>query len=81
MPTIEYRLKPQGETLEAFMLDRKRCSFIMGPLCCQKIFKLMCEQNPAAEGCGKSGEKLEEWRNMFARCLVSRTQQVLKKED
>lgn len=59
--TIEYRLKPQGETLAAYMVSRKRVTFIMGPLgsgktfqSCQKLFKLFCEQKPNAEGRRKS---------------------------
>lgn len=56
MRTIEYLQKPQGAILEAFYLDRSRVSFIMGPLgsgktiqSCQKLFTLICEQEPNAQ--------------------------------
>lgn len=59
--TIEYRMKPQGPVLEAYMLSRERVSFIMGPLgsgktyqSCQKLFSLMCEQKPNQNGRRKS---------------------------
>lgn len=58
---IEYRLKPQGKTLEAFMRSTARCQMIMGPLgsaktfqCCQKNFCLMNGQAPDANGVRKS---------------------------
>lgn len=54
-------MKPQGETLEQYMSDRSRVSVITGPLgsgktvqTCQKIFKLMCEQQPDADGVRRS---------------------------
>ena len=55
MKQVEYRFNPQGAVLEAYYLDRSRMSFIMGPLgrgkttqTCQKILKLMVEQEPNA---------------------------------
>ena len=52
----EYRLKPQGDVLKAYTRNRKRISVIRGPLgsgktveTCQKVFKLMCEQEPDKE--------------------------------
>lgn len=60
-PTIEYRMKPQGPVLEAYMRSRERVSFIMGPLgsgktyqSCQKLFSLICEQAPNQSGRRKS---------------------------
>lgn len=58
---IEYRLKPQGDVLAAFMRSTARCQMIMGPLgsaktfqCCQKNFKLMNQQQPDRQGVRKS---------------------------
>ena len=52
----EYRLKPQGDVLKAYTRNRKRISVTRGPLgsgktveTCQKVFKLMCEQEPDKE--------------------------------
>lgn len=54
---MEFHIQPQGEVLEKYYLCREECSFIMGPLgsgktttTCQKIFNLMCEQEPNEEG-------------------------------
>lgn len=61
MAKFEVRMKPQGDTLEAYMESTKRVSFIMGPLgsgktyqSCQKIFRLMCQQEANAQGLRKS---------------------------
>lgn len=50
---VEILTRPQGKVLGAFRDCRDRRMFIMGPLgsaktneCCQKIFALMCEQEP-----------------------------------
>ncbi len=58
---IEIRMKPQGKVLADFMRSVARCQMIMGPLgsaktfqCCQKNFKLMCQQAPDAQGVRKS---------------------------
>ena len=55
--TYEYKIKPQGEVLRQFYLDRSRVSIIRGPLgsgktiqTIQKILKIMCEQEPNAQG-------------------------------
>lgn len=57
MGVMEFHIQPQGEVLEAYYVDRSQCSFIMGPLgsaktttTCQKIFNIMCEQEPNDEG-------------------------------
>jgi hypothetical protein len=82
---IEIRMKPQGSVLAAFMNSRARCSFIMGPLgsaktyqCCQKSFKLMCEQSPNNQGIRKTrwyairntypdlfGTTIKDWLDLF----------------
>jgi len=53
---IEYTMRPQGATLQAYSDCRASRSFIMGPLgsgktieTCMKIFDLMCEQEPVKE--------------------------------
>lgn len=83
--TIEIRMKPQGEVLRKFMRSRARCSFVMGPLgsaktyqCCQKSFKLMCEQSPDRQGVRKTrwyavrntypdlfGTTIKDWMDLF----------------
>jgi len=73
---FEIRLKPQGETLRRYMLSRKRCCFIMGPLgsaktyqSCQKIFKLMVTQRANAQG-----ERKSRWiavRNTYSDLLTT----------
>lgn len=57
MQQFEFLIKPQGKVLESYYYDRAPCSFIMGPLgsgktttSCQRLLKLMCEQEPNAEG-------------------------------
>jgi len=57
MAVVELRIKPPGKVLDEYYNDYSRCSFIMGPLgsaktttSCQKILKLMMEQEPNAEG-------------------------------
>ncbi|MDN7458133.1 TerL [Burkholderia cenocepacia] len=57
MSEIEFHYKPQGETLERYILSRASRSFIMGPLgsgktnaSCWKAFRIMCEQEPDADG-------------------------------
>lgn len=85
MSSVEYRFKPQGKTLEAYMLDRSRISGIIGPLgsgktiqTCQKIFKLMCEQQPDDDSVRRSrwyairntypdlfGTTIKDWRALF----------------
>ena len=57
MQTIEYHVYPPGKVLRDYYEDRSRVTLIMGPLgsaktvtTCQKIFKLMCEQEPNAQG-------------------------------
>lgn len=59
--TIEFRFKPQGETLEEYMSDRGPVTCIMGPLgsgktygSCQRIFAQMCEQPANRDGVRKS---------------------------
>jgi len=54
---FDIRLGAQGDVLAKYHLARDRVNFIMGPLgsgktfqTCQKILKLMCEQEPNAEG-------------------------------
>lgn len=49
--------RPDGKILREFMRDRAHVSIIRGPLgsgtssaCCQKIFRLACEQKPQADG-------------------------------
>lgn len=58
---IEIRMRPQGAVLSQYMRSRARISFIMGPLgsgktyqSCQKILKLMTEQEPNAQGIRKT---------------------------
>lgn len=55
--TIEYRVRPQGTVLDQYYRDRSRVSVIRGPLgsgkticTCNKLFKLMTEQAPNADG-------------------------------
>lgn len=72
---IEFRLKPQGEVLDAYMQDRSRVSCIIGALgsgktvqTCQKIFKLMCEQEP------ENGVRKSRWyavRNTYSDLLTT----------
>ena len=57
MAIIEYHVKPQGDVLAAFAADRSIVSIIIGALgsgktiqTCQKIFQLMTEQEPNAQG-------------------------------
>lgn len=57
MGDIEIKLGAPGDVLKEYHRDRSRCSFIMGPLgsgktfqTCQKILKLMCEQEPNQAG-------------------------------
>lgn len=57
MPIVEYRTKPQGAVLKAYMDGWPRVSFIMGALgsgktvqSCQKIFQAMINQKPNAQG-------------------------------
>jgi hypothetical protein len=54
---LEIIMKPQGPVLAQYMVSRSRVSLIRGPLgsgktfqSCQKLLKLMCEQEPNAEG-------------------------------
>lgn len=58
---IDILMKPQGETLAAYMRSRARNCFIMGPLgsgktyqSAQKILKLMTEQAPNQSGVRKT---------------------------
>ena len=58
---VEYRFKPQGETLDRYMAGRDRVTAIMGPLgsgktfaSCQRIFSQMCQQPANAAGVRKS---------------------------
>lgn len=58
---IEFVYKPQGATLEAYILSREPRTFIMGPLgsgktnaSCWKVFRHMCEQDADAHGVRRS---------------------------
>jgi hypothetical protein len=58
---IHFDYKPQGPTLERYILDRGRRAFICGPLgsgktnaSCWKLFRLMCAQQPDRNGVRKS---------------------------
>lgn len=84
-PDVEYVYKPQGDTLEAYILSREQRTFIMGPLgsgktnaSCWKAFRLMCEQEPDADGVRRSrgaavrntypdlaGTTIKDWLDMF----------------
>lgn len=55
--SVEIRVRPPGKVLREFYRSRSRICFIRGPLgsaktttTIQKIFRLMCEQKPNAEG-------------------------------
>lgn len=81
----EYIYKPQGETLERYILSREQRTFIMGPLgsgktnaSCWKAFRIMCEQEPDADGVRRSrggavrntypdlaGTTIKDWLDMF----------------
>jgi len=57
LQTIEYHVDPPGDVLREYYSDRNRVTLIMGPLgsaktvtTCQKVFKLICNQEPNAEG-------------------------------
>lgn len=57
MPTIEYLVKPQGKVLGEYYRSMARVNIIIGPLgsgktitTINKIFDLMCRQEPTAEG-------------------------------
>ncbi|MGE4244290.1 TerL [Ramlibacter sp.] len=82
---VEYRYKPQGQTLEEYILDTTQRCFIMGPLgsgktnaSCWKGFRIMCAQEPDAQGVRKSrgvavrntypdlfGTTVKDWLDMF----------------
>lgn len=77
MPTVEYRLCPQGPVLNEYAICRERNSFIMGPLgggktvqTILKIFDLMIEQQPVtAPGHKNEGIRLSRWiaaRNTYS---------------
>ncbi|MFP3799450.1 TerL [Paraburkholderia sp. SIMBA_027] len=58
---IEFRYLPQGDTLEKYILSRKRRVMIRGPLgsgktnaSCWKGFRVACEQEPDAYGVRRS---------------------------
>jgi hypothetical protein len=58
---IEFQYKPQGPTLETYILDTTQRCFLMGPLgsgktnaSCWKAFRIMCQQEPDAQGVRKS---------------------------
>ena len=58
---IEFVYKPQGETLERYILADDPRTFIMGPLgsgktnaSCWKVFRNMCRQEPDAHGIRRS---------------------------
>lgn len=58
---IHYDYKPQGETLERYILDNGRRVFICGPLgsgktnaSCWKLFRYICGQAPDANGVRRS---------------------------
>ncbi len=60
-PAFHYDYKPQGETLERYILDEGRRSMICGPLgsgktnaSCWKLFRLMKAQQPDRNGVRKS---------------------------
>jgi hypothetical protein len=60
-PRIEYHYKPQGATLEQYILSKARRTCIMGPLgsgktnaSCWKAFRIMREQEPDALGVRKT---------------------------
>lgn len=71
---VEYSYKPQGATLEAYLLDRTQRSLIMGPLgsgktnaSCWKIFRFMRQQEP-----DKNGIRRTRWaaiRNTYSDLL------------
>lgn len=85
---LEIRMKPQGAVLQDYFLDRSRVSCIIGALgsgktfqTCQKIFKLMCEQKPNAEGVRQSrwfairntygdllNTTIKDWLQLFGDC-------------
>ena len=57
MADVIFKQKPQGHILSEYMQSMSRVSFIMGPLgsgktfqSCQKIFSLMCQQEPNSIG-------------------------------
>lgn len=58
---VEFVYKPQGETLERYILSESARTFIMGPLgsgktnaSCWKVFRNMCSQEPDAQGIRRS---------------------------
>lgn len=61
MSGVHFEYKPQGETLERYILDRGRRVMVCGPLgsgktnaSCWKLFRFMCEQAPDRNGIRKS---------------------------
>lgn len=61
MPAVEYVYKPQGPTLERYLLSRDQRTFICGPLgssktnaSCWKSFRVMIDQLPNAQGVRKT---------------------------
>jgi hypothetical protein len=82
---LEIRYRPQGPTLERYILGAARREFIMGPLgsgktnaSCWKAFRIMCQQEPNAQGVRKSrgyavrntypdlmGTTAKDWLDMF----------------
>lgn len=82
---VSYAYKPQGETLEAYILSDAQRTMIMGPLgsgktnaSCWKGFRIMCAQEPDAQGVRKSrgiairntypdlfNTTIKDWLDMF----------------
>lgn len=61
MATVEFQYKPQGPTLEQYILSEEQRTFIMGPLgssktnaSCWKAFRVMLNQAPNAQGVRKT---------------------------
>ncbi|MES2346266.1 MAG: TerL [Pseudomonadota bacterium] len=70
MGLIEFSYRPQGPTLEAYILDREQRTFICGPLgssktnaSCWKSFRVMCAQAPDQNGIRKT--RLAAIRNTY----------------
>lgn len=70
MAEIQYNYKPQGPTLERYLLEREQRTFICGPLgssktnaSCWKTFRIMTDQEPNKQKVRKS--RLAAVRNTY----------------
>lgn len=83
MTQHQYTYAPQGQTLDRYITDRGRRTFISGPLgsgktnaSCWRLFRLLCEQAPDAHGLRKS-----RWaciRNTYPDLLTTTTKDWLE---